>query len=75
MTFDALMHSYDHVLLDSGCVADATVGMLTRFAPRAVLVVGEADTADAARERLLGAGFIEVTVIPGRTDTDRPAAA
>ena len=75
MTFDALLHAYDHVLLDGGCMTDAAVPLLPRFAPRAVLVTGDPKDADAARDRLLGAGFVEVTVLAGRTESDRPAAA
>jgi uncharacterized protein involved in exopolysaccharide biosynthesis/Mrp family chromosome partitioning ATPase len=66
-TIEALVRSYDHVLLDVGSAADGAVERFAPLAPRAVLVA--ADPANpatrAARERLAQAGFADVTVLAG----------
>jgi uncharacterized protein involved in exopolysaccharide biosynthesis/Mrp family chromosome partitioning ATPase len=67
-TLDALGRAYDHVVVDAGAVSETAVELFVRLAPRAVLVaVDLADPATAAvRDRLLAAGFTDVTVLPGR---------
>ncbi len=68
---EALVQSYNHVVIDAGSAADVAV---ERFAPltrRAVLVVANpADPATrAAQERLMRAGFVDVTLIAGATQS------
>jgi len=64
---EALVRSYDHVVLDVGSAADVAVERFAPLAPRAVLVA--ADPADPttreARERLMMAGFADVTLLAG----------
>lgn len=78
---EALARAYDHVIIDAGAVPETQVESFARLAPRAVLVVKAlADPANAgARERLMAAGFTDVTVFqgnPGGPDAAaRPAAA
>ncbi len=64
---DALGHSYDHVVIDAGSVADVAAERLVPLTARAVLVA--ADPASAVtrilRLQLLQAGFSDVTVIAG----------
>jgi len=66
---EALARSYDHVVLDIGSAADIAVERFAPLAPRAVLVA--ADPANpatrAARERLLMAGFADVSLLAGST--------
>jgi Mrp family chromosome partitioning ATPase len=64
---EALMRSYDHVVIDVGSAADIEVERFAPLAARAVLVT--ADLANpatrAARERLMMAGFADVTLMAG----------
>jgi len=64
---EALVRSYDHVVLDIGSAADIAVERFAPLAQRAVLV--SSDPANpvtrAARERLMLAGFAEVTLLAG----------
>ena len=64
---EALARSYDHVVIDIGSAPDIAVEQFAAFATRAVLVA--ADPANpatrAARERLMTAGFAEVTLVAG----------
>ena len=64
---EALVRSYDHVLLDVGSAADVAVERFAPLAARAVLVA--ADPANpatrATRERLMMAGFADVTLLAG----------
>ena len=64
---EALARSYDHVVLDIGSAADVAVERFAALAPRAVLVA--ADPANpatrAARERLIMAGYADVTLLAG----------
>jgi succinoglycan biosynthesis transport protein ExoP len=64
---EALVRSYDHVVIDVGSVADIAVERFAPLATRAVLVA--ADPANpatkAARERLMRAGIAEVTLLAG----------
>jgi Mrp family chromosome partitioning ATPase len=71
---EALVRSYDHVVIDAGSAADTAIERLAPLAPRAVLVAGDpANPATrAARERLAIAGFADVSVVAG---ADEPAVA
>lgn len=64
----ALARSYDHVVLDAGTTSGSDLHAVSEIAPHAILVVAgtlaNAATA-AARERLLDAGFDDVTVTVG----------
>jgi succinoglycan biosynthesis transport protein ExoP len=65
ITLEALARSYDHVVVDAGTVADAALDRFANLAPRAVLVAGELEdpATVSARERLINAGFADVTVL------------
>jgi uncharacterized protein involved in exopolysaccharide biosynthesis/Mrp family chromosome partitioning ATPase len=64
---EALVRSYDHVVIDIGSAADVEVERFAPLAGRAVLVA--ADPANpstrAARERLMQAGFADVSLMAG----------
>ena len=64
---EALVLSYDHVVLDVGSAAEVAVERFAPLAQRAVLVT--ADPANpatrAARERLMLAGFADVSLLAG----------
>jgi succinoglycan biosynthesis transport protein ExoP len=64
---EALVHNYDHVVIDMGSAADVAVERFAPLASRAVLV--SADPANpatrAVRERLMMAGFADVTLLAG----------
>jgi uncharacterized protein involved in exopolysaccharide biosynthesis/Mrp family chromosome partitioning ATPase len=64
---EALVQSYNHVVIDVGSAADIAVERFAALATRAVLVA--ADPANpatrAARERLMMAGFADVTLLAG----------
>jgi succinoglycan biosynthesis transport protein ExoP len=64
---EALVRSYDHVVIDVGSAADIAVERLAALATRAVLVA--ADPGNPAtrtvRERLMMAGFADVTLLAG----------
>ena len=66
---EALGRSYHHVVIDVGSVADVAVERFASLATHAVLVA--ADPANpatkTARERLLMAGFADVTLMVGKT--------
>ncbi len=67
MTFEALARTYDHVVIDAGAVPDVAVESFSRLAPRAVLVAADPahPATEAARQRLIAAGFGDVTVFIG----------
>ncbi len=81
MTLEALARTYDHVIIDGGAVTETMAPSFAKLTPRAVLVATELDhpATQAARERLIAAGFIEVTIMlgnPGEAGSGRhPAAA
>ncbi|MBZ0148309.1 MAG: lipopolysaccharide biosynthesis protein, partial [Pseudorhodoplanes sp.] len=80
MTLEALARTYDHVIVDGGAVTETIAPCLAKLTPRAVLVATELEhpATQAARDRLIAAGFIEVTVMlgsPGEAQGRRPAAA
>jgi Mrp family chromosome partitioning ATPase len=64
---EALVRSYDHVVIDIGSAADIEVERFAPLATRAVLVA--ADPANpatrAARDRLMLAGFADVSLMAG----------
>jgi len=66
---EALVRSYDHVLLDVGAAPDVDLKRFAQLAPRAILVT--ADPASAAtrmaRERMVAAGFGEISLLIGGT--------
>jgi succinoglycan biosynthesis transport protein ExoP len=80
MALDALARTYDHVVIDAGAVPEMTVEPFARMAPRAVLVTTDLThpSTIAARERLVAAGFTDVTLLlgtPHAATRSRPAAA
>ncbi len=80
MALEALARSYDHVVIDAGAVPEIDVAPFARIAPRAVLVTADPQhpATLAARDRLIAAGFTDVTVFMGgpRDSTEpRNAAA
>jgi Mrp family chromosome partitioning ATPase len=64
---EALVRSYDHVVIDVGSAADVAVERFAPLAQRAVLVASDpANPATrAARERLMMAGFADVALLAG----------
>src|SRR5215208_5627640 len=71
---NALARTYEHVVIDAGALPDVALERFARFAPHAVLVApGLSDEAvQGARDRLIAAGFNDVTLF---TDTPpRPDA-
>ena len=64
---EALVRSYDHVVIDVGSAAEVAVERFAPLAQRAVLVASDpANPATrAARERLLMAGFADVALLAG----------
>ncbi len=78
-TLEALARTYDHVVIDAGAISEAAVTSFARLAPRAVLVATDMTHPDtvSARQRLIGAGFTDVTVFLShpRSATEQPPAA
>ena len=68
---EALVQTYNHVVIDAGSAADVAVERFAPLATRAVLVA--ADPANpamqAARQRLIMAGFADVALLAGATQT------
>ena len=66
-TVEALVRSYDHVVIDVGSAADAALERFAPLAAHAVLVaIDPANPATrTARERLMTAGIADVTVMAG----------
>ena len=64
---EALVRSYDHVIIDVGSAAEIAVERFAPLAQRAVLVASDpANPATrAARERLMMAGFADVALLAG----------
>lgn len=76
---EALARTYGHVVIDAGAVPEIAVERFARLGPKAVLVAGEVEepATVAARDRLLEAGFSDITVLVGRSHepkADRPRA-
>ncbi len=67
MVIEALVRSYDHVVIDIGSAADIELERFAPLAPRAVLVAADpaSPATKAARELLLTAGMTEVTLMVG----------
>jgi succinoglycan biosynthesis transport protein ExoP len=67
ITIEALARSYDHVVVDAGTAGEAPLERLAQLAPRGVLVAAEVDdpAIAPARERLLQAGFGDVSLLAG----------
>jgi MinD-like ATPase involved in chromosome partitioning or flagellar assembly len=68
---EALVRSYHHVVIDVGSAADVPVERFAPLARRAVLVSGDPanPSTRAARERLVMAGFADVTLLAGASQT------
>lgn len=64
---EALVRTYDHVVIDVGSATDTALERVAPLAGRAVLVSSDpADAATkAARERLMAAGIADVMVVAG----------
>ena len=64
---EALVRSYDHVVIDVGSATDTALERVAPLARRAVLVSSDpADAATkAARERLMAAGVADLVVMAG----------
>ncbi len=77
-SFEALSRSYDFVIVAAGAIVGPELEAIAAIAPHAVLAAGmltNAGTA-AARERLLSAGFEDVTVVVERKAAEfEPTAA
>jgi len=78
-SFEALSRSYDYVVIAAGAIVGPELEIIGSVAPHAVLVAGTMTSAGtaAARDRLIGAGFQEVTVAVegGAADAGPTAAA
>jgi len=64
---EALVQSYNHVVIDAGSASDAAIERFAPLATQAVLVTGDPANAETrtARERMMRAGFGEVAVLAG----------
>jgi tyrosine-protein kinase Etk/Wzc len=64
---EALTRSYDHVVIDAGAASEIAVERFAPLATRAVLVANDPANPGprAARDRLVMAGFADVTVMAG----------
>src|SRR5450756_180777 len=64
---EALVRSYDHVVIDVGSAADIAVERFAPLTARAVLVAADpaSPATRSARERLMMAGFADVTLLAG----------
>lgn len=64
---EALVRSYDHVVIDIGSAADIAIEHFAPLATRAVLVANDPanPATKAARERLMMAGFADVSLMAG----------
>jgi len=68
---EALTHSYNHVVIDIGSAADIAVERFASLATHAVLVAVDPThpATKAARERLMMAGFADITLLVGRVQS------
>jgi len=76
--FAALARSYDHLVLDAGALGGPEMAAIAEIAPHAFLLTESATGAATAagRERLIDAGFDDVTVLVGaRAGTAAAGAA
>jgi MinD-like ATPase involved in chromosome partitioning or flagellar assembly len=77
-SFEALSRSYDFVIVAAGEIVGPDLEAIAAIAPQAVLVAGTLTSAGIAqaRERLLDAGFEDVTVVAeGKAAGFEPTAA
>jgi Mrp family chromosome partitioning ATPase len=79
-SFDALAHSYDYLVIAAGAAVGPELEIISAIAPRALLVAEMQQGAKiaSATERLIAAGFDEVTVLvetPGGAEALEAAAA
>jgi polysaccharide biosynthesis transport protein len=67
---EALAQSYDHIVLDVGAVTDVAPEYFAPLAGRAVLVAPDATAlaGRSARDRLISAGFADVSALLGRAE-------
>jgi hypothetical protein len=77
ITLEALARTYDHLIIDAGALPELATERFARFAPRAVLIAAEREdlVTIEARERLLGAGFADVSVLVNQPQGVRSQAA
>jgi Mrp family chromosome partitioning ATPase len=70
ITLEALSRSYDYVVLDAGALPEIAPEKFAQLAPRAVLVADDPDgpATSSARDRLLSAGFPNVSVLASVPD-------
>lgn len=61
---EALLHSYNYVVLDVGAVPEISAERFAAVAPRIVLVGANDGATRAAQQRLAMSGFADVTVLP-----------
>ncbi len=78
-TFQALARSYDHVVINAGAAWGPEMEALGELAPQAILLTETMNAVtESARERLLFAGFEDVTILVGAragASASRAAAA
>ena len=68
-SFDALARGYDRVVIAAGAIVGPDLEEIAAIAPHALLVAGTLTEVGiaSAYERLLSAGFVEITVLGGAT--------
>jgi polysaccharide biosynthesis transport protein len=80
IAIEALARSYDHFVIDAGAADDIPLERLAALAPRAVMVADDLGNPATtfARERLLKAGFVSVSILadapPPSSETGTTAA-
>jgi Mrp family chromosome partitioning ATPase len=75
IAIEALARTYDHVLIEASAATGAALDRLAGLAPRAVLLgAHDASKTALARERLLGAGFKAIDVVPATAGLATEAA-
>jgi polysaccharide biosynthesis transport protein len=77
ITLEALARTYDHLIIDAGALPELAAERFVQFAPRAVLIATELEdlVTIEARERLIGAGFVNVSVLVNQPHGQRAQAA
>jgi polysaccharide biosynthesis transport protein len=77
ITLEALARTYDHLIIDAGALPELATERFVQFAPRAVLIATELEdmVTIEARERLIGAGFVNVSVLVNQPHGQRAQAA
>jgi uncharacterized protein involved in exopolysaccharide biosynthesis len=76
-TFAALARSYDYLVLDAGALGGPEMAAIAEIAPHAFLLTEMATgpASAAGRERLIDAGFDDVTVLVGARAAEASGAA